>query len=214
MLELFADRTYRHLFAAQVIALLGTGLATLALGLMAYEPAALRLAVSRRMACWLGFGLVALTAACVPVVETESVRPTSEVETAPQPAQMFVRKQVLMGPGGDVIEVTEVSDADALALIAVFPKRPAWLELADRPASNAQRAFHPTVAYGLTGSSVRPGTRGAYEIDHYELVGSEDSCVAIQHLGNAAPVVVLAIRCSPVQTWNNETVLLDLIASL
>ena len=33
------NRTYRHLFAAQVIALLGTGLATVALGLLAYELA-------------------------------------------------------------------------------------------------------------------------------------------------------------------------------
>ncbi len=33
------SRTYRHLFAAQVIALLGTGLATVALGLVAYQLA-------------------------------------------------------------------------------------------------------------------------------------------------------------------------------
>jgi MFS family permease len=39
MLQLFANRTYRHLFAAQVIALLGTGLATVALGLLAYDLA-------------------------------------------------------------------------------------------------------------------------------------------------------------------------------
>lgn len=39
MLEVFADRTYRHLFAAQVVALLGTGLATVALGLLAYDLA-------------------------------------------------------------------------------------------------------------------------------------------------------------------------------
>ena len=39
MLEVLADRTYRHLFAAQVIALLGTGLATVALGLLAYDLA-------------------------------------------------------------------------------------------------------------------------------------------------------------------------------
>ena len=39
MLEVLADRTYRHLFAAQVVALLGTGLATVALGLMAYDLA-------------------------------------------------------------------------------------------------------------------------------------------------------------------------------
>lgn len=39
MLEILADRTYRHLFFAQVVALLGTGLATVALGLLAYDLA-------------------------------------------------------------------------------------------------------------------------------------------------------------------------------
>lgn len=39
MLEILHDRTFRHLFAAQVMALLGTGLATIALGLLAYELA-------------------------------------------------------------------------------------------------------------------------------------------------------------------------------
>ena len=39
MLAVFANRTYRHLLAAQVIALVGTGLATVALGLLAYEIA-------------------------------------------------------------------------------------------------------------------------------------------------------------------------------
>ncbi|MEZ5747615.1 MAG: MFS transporter [Paracoccaceae bacterium] len=39
MLEVLADRTYRHLFAAQVVALLGTGLATVALGLLAFDLA-------------------------------------------------------------------------------------------------------------------------------------------------------------------------------
>lgn len=39
MLEILADRTYRHLFAAQVVALLGTGLATVALGLLAFDLA-------------------------------------------------------------------------------------------------------------------------------------------------------------------------------
>ena len=39
MLEILADRRYRHLFAAQVVALLGTGLATVALGLLAYDLA-------------------------------------------------------------------------------------------------------------------------------------------------------------------------------
>ncbi|MBY0511860.1 MAG: MFS transporter [Rhodospirillaceae bacterium] len=39
MLEVLRNRTYRHLFAAQVIALVGTGLATVALGLLAFEIA-------------------------------------------------------------------------------------------------------------------------------------------------------------------------------
>lgn len=40
MIKVLANRTYRHLFLAQVIALVGTGLATVALGLLAYEIAA------------------------------------------------------------------------------------------------------------------------------------------------------------------------------
>lgn len=39
MLTVLADRTYRHLFLAQVVALIGTGLATVALGLLAYDLA-------------------------------------------------------------------------------------------------------------------------------------------------------------------------------
>lgn len=39
MLSVLRDRTYRHLFTAQVVALLGTGLATVALGLLAYDLA-------------------------------------------------------------------------------------------------------------------------------------------------------------------------------
>jgi MFS family permease len=39
MLSVLANRTYRHLFAAQVIALLGTGLLTVALGLLAFQLA-------------------------------------------------------------------------------------------------------------------------------------------------------------------------------
>ena len=39
MLSPLANRTYRHLFAAQVIALVGTGLLTVALGLLAYDLA-------------------------------------------------------------------------------------------------------------------------------------------------------------------------------
>lgn len=39
MLEVLANRSYRHLFLAQMIALLGTGLATVALGLLAFDMA-------------------------------------------------------------------------------------------------------------------------------------------------------------------------------
>ncbi|WP_425052539.1 MFS transporter [Psychromarinibacter sp. S121] len=39
MLEILTDRTYRHLFLAQVVALVGTGLATVALGLLAFDLA-------------------------------------------------------------------------------------------------------------------------------------------------------------------------------
>ncbi len=45
MFSVLADRTYRHLFLAQVVALLGTGLATVALGLLAYDLAGQRAAV-------------------------------------------------------------------------------------------------------------------------------------------------------------------------
>ena len=37
MLSVLKNRTYRHLFAAQVVALVGTGLVTVALGLLAWE---------------------------------------------------------------------------------------------------------------------------------------------------------------------------------
>ena len=39
MLSVLANRTYRHLLAAQIVALIGTGLATVALGLLAYDLA-------------------------------------------------------------------------------------------------------------------------------------------------------------------------------
>jgi len=39
MLGVLSNRTYRHLFLAQVVALIGTGLATVALGLLAFDLA-------------------------------------------------------------------------------------------------------------------------------------------------------------------------------
>lgn len=64
MLGVLADRTYRHLFLAQVIALLGTGLATVALGLLAYEigganaGAVLGGALAIKMVAYIGVGPV------------------------------------------------------------------------------------------------------------------------------------------------------------
>ena len=39
MLSVLANRTYRHLFLAQLIALTGTGMMTVALGLLAFKIA-------------------------------------------------------------------------------------------------------------------------------------------------------------------------------
>ena len=64
MLEVLKDRTYRHLFLAQVIALLGTGLATVALGLLSYElaganaGAVLGGALAIKMIAYIGVGPV------------------------------------------------------------------------------------------------------------------------------------------------------------
>ncbi|HZX86269.1 MAG TPA: MFS transporter [Reyranella sp.] len=65
MLKVLANRTYRHLFAAQVIALVGTGLATVALGLLAYElagadaGAVLGTALAIKMVAYVGVAPVA-----------------------------------------------------------------------------------------------------------------------------------------------------------
>ncbi len=64
MLPVLANRTYRHLLAAQVIALVGTGLATVALGLLAYEiagadaGAVLGTALAIKMLAYIGIGPV------------------------------------------------------------------------------------------------------------------------------------------------------------
>jgi MFS family permease len=65
MLEILANRTYRHLFLAQVIALLGTGLATVALGLLAYDlagadaGAVLGTALAIKMLAYIGIAPIA-----------------------------------------------------------------------------------------------------------------------------------------------------------
>ena len=65
MLSVLGSRTYRHLFGAQVIALLGTGLTTVALGLLAYElagadaGAVLGTALAIKMVAYVGVAPVA-----------------------------------------------------------------------------------------------------------------------------------------------------------
>jgi len=65
MLAILKNRIYRHLFAAQVIALIGTGLMTVALGLLAYElagadaGAVLGTALAIKMLAYVGIAPVA-----------------------------------------------------------------------------------------------------------------------------------------------------------
>jgi H+ antiporter protein len=65
MLAILANRTYRHLFLAQVIALVGTGLATVALGLLAFDlagtdaGAVLGTALAIKMVAYVGVAPVA-----------------------------------------------------------------------------------------------------------------------------------------------------------
>lgn len=65
MLNVFRNRTYRHLFAAQLIALVGTGLATVALGLLAYDiagdqaGAVLGTALAIKMVAYIGVAPIA-----------------------------------------------------------------------------------------------------------------------------------------------------------
>ncbi|MFB7477135.1 MFS transporter [Kitasatospora sp. NPDC056184] len=65
MLSVLRNRTYRHLFTAQVVALAGTGLATVALGLLAYDLAGpdagsvLGTALAIKMVAYVGIAPVA-----------------------------------------------------------------------------------------------------------------------------------------------------------
>lgn len=65
MLEVLSNRTYRHLFGAQIIALIGTGLATVALGLLAFDLAGadagtvLGTALAIKMIAYVGVATVA-----------------------------------------------------------------------------------------------------------------------------------------------------------
>jgi len=65
MLSVLANRTYRHLFLAQIIALIGTGLATVALSLLAYDiaggnaGAVLGTALAIKMVAYIGVAPIA-----------------------------------------------------------------------------------------------------------------------------------------------------------
>ena len=65
MLSVLKDRTYRHLFAAQALALIGTGLMTVALGLLAFQiageqaGAVLGTALAIKMVAYVGIGPIA-----------------------------------------------------------------------------------------------------------------------------------------------------------
>lgn len=80
MTHLFANREYARLFAAQVVALLGTGLLTVALGLLAYDLAGARA------------GVVLGTAYTIKMVAYVGLSPLAQAL-----AQRLPRKAVLIG---------------------------------------------------------------------------------------------------------------------
>ena len=65
MFAVLANRIYRHLLIAQIVALIGTGLATVALGLLAYDlagadaGAVLDTALTIKMAAYIGVAPIA-----------------------------------------------------------------------------------------------------------------------------------------------------------
>lgn len=90
MLGVLSNRTYRHLFLAQVIALVGTGLATVALGLLAYDiaganaGAVLGGALAIKMVAYIGVG---------PIVNPSSTDSATKwiTSTAGQPNAVFMK---------------------------------------------------------------------------------------------------------------------------
>lgn len=78
MITPFSNPTYRHLFSAQVIALLGTGLATIALGLIAYDLAGERA------------GIVLGTALAIKMIAYVSVAPVAGAFADRLPRRSFL----------------------------------------------------------------------------------------------------------------------------
>ena len=78
MLTVLANRTYRHLFLAQVLSLLGTGLTTVALGLLAFELAGAEA------------GLILGTALAIKMVAYVGVAPLASALTAHVPRRRLL----------------------------------------------------------------------------------------------------------------------------
>lgn len=78
MLRILKNRTFRHLYAAQIISLLGTGLATVALGLLAWDLAGDKA------------GLVLGTALAIKMVAYVSLAPIASALAARLPRRAFL----------------------------------------------------------------------------------------------------------------------------
>ena len=78
MLYILTNRTFRHLYAAQIIALTGTGLATVALGLLAWQLAGANA------------GLVLGTALAIKMVAYVTLAPFAAALAARLPRRAFL----------------------------------------------------------------------------------------------------------------------------
>ncbi len=87
MLSVLANRTYRHLFAAQIIALLGTGLLTVALGLLAFKLAGDKA------------GMVLGTALAIKMIAYVTVAPVVGAFSAQLPRRAFLVAMDLVRAG-------------------------------------------------------------------------------------------------------------------
>ncbi|MBX3583160.1 MAG: MFS transporter [Rhizobiaceae bacterium] len=107
MLAILKNRTYRHLFLAQVIALVGTGLATVALGLLAFELAGENA------------GAVLGTALAIKMIAYVTVAPIASVfaERMPRRAMLVALDLVRAGVAVLLPFVTEIWQVYVLILV-------------------------------------------------------------------------------------------------
>lgn len=109
MLSVLANRTYRHLFAAQALSLIGTGLTTVALGLLAYDlagadaGAVLGTALALKMITYVGIAPIAGDLVEEEDAEPEPVRlPNGSIEfdgmtPIDEAAEVLVRHSMMEG---------------------------------------------------------------------------------------------------------------------